>query len=187
MRFGRRGLPELVHEFSIDPPAVPFISDKPLRAPACLLPTPPLSFPPPPHAAAREKLHAQCLSPPSGFPSLGKDPRPPLTSLPTQTRRVRTGLLPSGGREGAHEGRGCGLRRGRTRGGYTGSPNFRGYLGIALCPGPHEALRWHPAPSPPGSRRRPVARATAPQEPYVNPGAGWVSVGGWEGVWEKGK
>lgn len=86
MRFGRRGLPELVHEFSIDPPAVPFISDKSFRAPARLLPTPPLSLPTPPRAAAREKPHAQWLSPPSGFPSLGEDPSPPRTSLPTQTQ-----------------------------------------------------------------------------------------------------
>lgn len=54
MRFGRRGLPELVHAFSIDPLAVPFISDKPLRAPALQLPTPPRSPPTPPHPAAEK-------------------------------------------------------------------------------------------------------------------------------------
>lgn len=82
MRFGRRGLPELVHEFPIDPPAVPFISDKSLARPPSSAPRLPSHPPTPPHPAAEKSpmLHPRS-APPVGPPPEAARPAPPVTAL----------------------------------------------------------------------------------------------------------
>lgn len=74
MRFGRRGLPELVHEFPIDPPAVPFISDKALlHPPACSRRLLSHSLPLP--SDCREKPGAQCPLAPMWVPLSRRSPQ----------------------------------------------------------------------------------------------------------------
>ena len=79
MRFGRRGLPELVHEFPIDPPVVPFISDKSLRTPAWLLRRLFFHSLPLPVRLQRKGPRLMPRSPVCGFSSPGGAPSPPLT------------------------------------------------------------------------------------------------------------
>lgn len=60
-------------------------------------------------------------------------------------RRVH-GLRPVSRRgQGLSEGTECWAEGRQDRRGYTGSPNFRGDPGIALCPAPQQALQWQPA------------------------------------------
>lgn len=142
MRFGRRGLPELVHEFPIDPPAVPFISDKSLlHPPACsrrLL----SSLPTPPQATAEKSPVLSALSPPRGFLSLGGAPSLPLNLTPHTAS-----WAPSHREEGMGApivGRECGAVRPDRRGLHR-EPQLRGDPGIVLCPAPQQALRRQPA------------------------------------------
>lgn len=174
MRFGRRGLPELVHEFSIDPPAVPFISDKPLGAPARLL----LSLPPPPHAAPEDRSTLGASRPRVGSPlSPGRAPGL-LSLLPTRTRG------PDGPPRLGRRGRGPRRQRMRAEArrdtrGDTGSPNFRGYPGIAPAQGPPDLS--------PRIAEAAGARAGGPREPRADRGAGRCRGAGGEGVQAKGK
>lgn len=201
MRFGRRGLPELVHEFSIDPPAVPFISDKPLRVhpPAGsprLLSLAPSSSSSPGSERPEKSSTLSASRPRSGSPrppSLGQDPSPPppLPSLPHADAGC-TGLLPSGREQGQGptEAEKAGRGRAGHEGAARGAPTSPGILGMALCaPGPREALRGPPARARAGSLDLGggPGRTAAPQEPPADPGAGRASAGGGEGVREKGK
>lgn len=145
MRFGRRGLPELVHEFPIDPPAVPFISDKSLRAPACLLrrlfshslPLPMRLEGKAPGSVPFPRVGSPLQAEPLERPSLKFSARTLGAGAPS---RREEGL-----RRGAKEGRECQAEVKQDRRGHTRSPNFGGEPGIALCPAPQQALGWQPA------------------------------------------
>lgn len=182
MRFGRRGLPELVHAFSIDPLAVPFISDKPLRAPALQLPTPPRSPPTPPHPAA-EKSPKLSAPRPQWATHFEEPPvRQPL-SCP-RGRRAHGLPLGPGRRWSPLAGTECQAEVRQDRRGNVGTPTSRASGDRALpraAPGRPSVATGSPRLSPAlcatpisGRARR---GGVAPQEPYVNPGVGWVGRG----------
>jgi hypothetical protein len=134
MRFGKQGLPELVHEFPIDPPAVPFISDKSL-AHRPLAPHASSLTPYPSASGCGEKPQAQCPSPPVGAP-FEAEPSAHQSLNSPHRRRLHGSLSPWGGAETLREQRMLGGGRAGQEGIHREPQLLRGSRDCALPSAP---------------------------------------------------